>query len=58
MHTFLCTTHSHHILILFHSYLYVREPVDEFSYPVAEIPISVLVPDNLQMEHFDDMQVF
>ena len=32
------------------------EPVDEFSYPVAEIPISVLVPDNLQMDHFDDMQ--
>lgn len=32
------------------------DPVDEFSYPVAEIPISSLVPDNLLLEHFDDVQ--
>lgn len=32
------------------------EPVDAFAYPVADIPVSCIVPDNLQMEHFSDLQ--
>lgn len=32
------------------------DPVDAFSYPVAEIPVSCIVPDNLLMEHFSDLQ--
>lgn len=32
------------------------DPVDSFSYPVAEIPISSVVPDNLLMEHFTDIK--
>jgi len=32
------------------------DPVDTFSYPVAELPISWVVPDNLLMEHFTDIQ--
>lgn len=32
------------------------DPVDAFAYPVADIPVSCVVPDNLQMEHFSDLQ--
>ncbi len=32
------------------------DPVDEFSYPVCEIPVSIAVPDNLAMEHFTDIK--
>ena len=32
------------------------DPVDVFSFPVAEIPVIVAVPDNLVMEHFTDIQ--
>ena len=32
------------------------DPVDPFSYPVADIPVNTAVPDNLAMEHFTDIK--
>jgi serine/threonine protein kinase len=32
------------------------DPVDPFSYPVADIPVKNWVPDNLEMEHFTEIQ--
>lgn len=32
------------------------EPVDPFSFPVAKVAIRNWVPDNLEMEHFTDVQ--
>eukprot|EP00595_Chromulina_sp_UTEXLB2642_P000791 CAMPEP_0196764460 /NCGR_PEP_ID=MMETSP1095-20130614/6186_1 /TAXON_ID=96789 ORGANISM="Chromulina nebulosa, Strain UTEXLB2642" /NCGR_SAMPLE_ID=MMETSP1095 /ASSEMBLY_ACC=CAM_ASM_000446 /LENGTH=558 /DNA_ID=CAMNT_0042120113 /DNA_START=537 /DNA_END=2213 /DNA_ORIENTATION=- len=32
------------------------EPSDSFSFPIAEIPVKVFVPDNLLMEHFTDIK--
>ena len=32
------------------------DPVDPFSYPVANIPLKNWVPDNLIMEHFTEIQ--
>ena len=32
------------------------DPVDPFSYPVGNIPVKNWVPDNLEMEHFTEIQ--
>eukprot|EP01035_Chromulina_nebulosa_P017574 gene17574-23142_t len=32
------------------------EPSDAFSFPIAEIPVKLFVPDNLTMEHFTDIK--
>jgi serine/threonine protein kinase len=32
------------------------DPVDPFSYPIGNIPVKNWVPDNLEMEHFTEIQ--
>lgn len=32
------------------------DPVDAFSYPIGNIPVKNWVPDNLEMEHFTEIQ--
>lgn len=32
------------------------EPVDSYSFPVAEIPAASLIPDNLTFDHFQDLK--
>jgi tRNA A-37 threonylcarbamoyl transferase component Bud32 len=32
------------------------EPVDAYSFPVADIPAASLIPDNLTFEHFHDLK--